>query len=95
MSNIEDIRNEIEHIDVGIIKLIQKRVDMASKVLEAKRKDSISINDPSQNTVVLERAVDIATELNLDISAVKEIFEILIRMNIERQEELSGEGNLP
>jgi chorismate mutase len=33
--------------------------------------------------------------LNLDVSAVKEIYNILIRMNIERQQELRGEGNLP
>jgi len=45
--------------------------------------------------VVLERVANAATELGLDGEEVKEIFEILIRMNIERQHELSGEGNLP
>jgi chorismate mutase len=68
---------------------------MAAKVLEAKKKEAININDPSQNSVVLDRAADTAVELNLDVSAVKEIFNILITMNIERQQELRGEGNLP
>jgi chorismate mutase len=95
MSTIKEVREEIEQIDSEIIKLIHKRVAMATKVLDAKRKEAMNINDPSQNTVVLERAVDTATELNLDVSAIKEIFGILIRMNIERQQELSGEGNLP
>ncbi|WP_319508165.1 chorismate mutase [uncultured Methanolobus sp.] len=95
MSTIKEVRDEIEQIDSEIIQLIHKRVGMAAKVLEAKKKEGININDPSQNTVVQDRAADAAVELNLDASAVKEIFNILIRMNIERQHELSGEGNLP
>ncbi|WP_406671312.1 chorismate mutase [Methanolobus sp. ZRKC4] len=95
MTTIKEVRAEIEKIDHEIIELIHKRVGMAAKVLEAKKKERININDPSQNTVVQDRAVDAATEKNLDTSSVKEIFEILIRMSIERQHELSGEGNLP
>lgn len=95
MSTINEVRQEIELIDSEIMQLIHKRVGMAAKVLEAKKKETININDPSQNTVVLDRAADAAVELNLDGSAVKEIFKVLISMNIERQQELSGEGNLP
>ncbi|WP_091932031.1 chorismate mutase [Methanolobus profundi] len=95
MSTINEVRQEIRLIDSEIMQLIHKRVGMAAKVLEAKKKEAININDPSQNTVVLDRAADAAVELNLDVSAVKEIFKILITMNIERQQELSGEGNLP
>jgi chorismate mutase len=36
-----------------------------------------------------------ATERNIDAGSVKEIFEILIAMNLEIQHGLSGEGNLP
>ena len=95
MSTIKEVREQIEQIDSEIMQLIHKRVGMAAKVLEAKKHEKININDPAQNTVVLDRAADAAIELNLDVSAVKEIFDILIRMNIERQQELRGEGNLP
>jgi len=95
MNKLEEIRSEIEQIDRGIITLIEKRVDLAEKVLESKKKEDMSINDESQNHAVLTRAVNAATECNLDTGAVKEIFKILIRMNIDRQHELSGEGNLP
>lgn len=95
MTTIKEVRAEIEKIDREIIELIHKRVDLAEKVLESKQKEGMQINDKGQNHVVLERAVDAATEKNLDTSSIKEIFEILIRMNIERQHELSGEGNLP
>lgn len=95
MTAIEEVRSKIEQIDNEIIKLIEERTEYASDVLSVKKKEHMSINDGSQNHVVLDRATNAATERNLDSGAVKEIFEILIRMSIERQHELNGEGNLP
>ncbi|MDI9395194.1 MAG: chorismate mutase [Euryarchaeota archaeon] len=95
MSELEAVRKEIEEIDREILSLIDKRVDLAEKVLESKRINGTSINDHKQNEVVINRALNTATELNLDLRSVKEIFEILIRMSIERQNELSGKRSLP
>ncbi|MCC4770030.1 chorismate mutase [Methanosarcina sp. DH2] len=95
MSELESVRKEIEEIDREILSLIDRRVNLAEKVLESKRINGTSINDRKQNEVVINRALNTATELNLDIGSIKEIFEILIRMSIERQNELSGKGNLP
>ncbi len=90
-----DIREKIETIDKEILNLIADRTDLAGTVLELKKSGGKSITDKGQEQVVLNRATDYATELNLDIGSIKQIYEILIRMNIERQHELSGEGNLP
>jgi len=79
MTTLEEVRTQIADIDYDIIDLIHKRVDLAEKVLEAKQKDVIKINDSSQNHVVLDRAVSAATENNLDTGYVKEIFEILLK----------------
>ncbi|MDP2218019.1 MAG: chorismate mutase [Methanolobus sp.] len=95
MTAITEVREEIALIDREIVELIHRRVALAEKVLRTKQKEGIQINDGAQNRVVLERATDAATERNLDTSSIKEIFQILICMNIERQHELSGEGNLP
>ena len=95
MSELEAVRNEIKEIDMEILALIGKRVNMAEKVLESKRINGTSINDHKQNEMVINRALNAATELNLDVGSVKAIFEILIRMSIERQNELSGRGSLP
>lgn len=95
MSQLETVRKEIEDIDREILALVSRRVNLAEKVLESKRINGTSINDPAQNEVVINRAVNAATELNLDVGSIKEIFKILIRMSIERQEELSGKGSLP
>ena len=95
LTELEAVREKIEKIDMEILTLIDKRVNMAEKVLESKRINGTSINDHKQNEIVISRALNIATELNLDPGSVKAIFEILIRMSIERQNELSGKGSLP
>ncbi|AKB54112.1 MULTISPECIES: chorismate mutase [Methanosarcina] len=95
MSELEDVRREIEEIDREILALIDRRVNLAERVLESKRINGTSINDQKQNEVVINRALNAATELNLDLGSIKTIFETLIRMSIERQNELSGKGSLP
>ncbi len=93
---IEKVRDDIANLDFQIVDLIAKRTDLASRVLQAKRADGfIKIDDKRQNEKVLNRAVDLATERNIDAGSVKRIFEILIAMNQDIQHELSGEGNLP
>jgi chorismate mutase len=95
LSELESIRKEIEEIDREILALIDRRVNLAERVLESKRINGTLINDQKQNEVVVNRALNAATELNLDLGSIKAIFEILIRMSIERQNELSGKGRLP
>ncbi|MCS3924507.1 chorismate mutase [Methanosalsum natronophilum] len=95
MTQLDTVREQIEEIDLEIISLIKKRVDMADDVLKLKQQDGLPINNEEQNKVVLKRACEVSTELNLDCEAIKRIFQILIQMNIDRQHEMSGEGNLP
>ena len=92
---LKEVRGKIEKIDAQILNLIEQRTSLAKDVLEAKRAERKPINDVEQNKVVLDRVANAATERGLDGDDVKKIFEILIRMNIERQHEMSGEGNLP
>ncbi len=93
--SLEKVREEISQIDEELLLLMARRMELASRVLEEKRKRGMPINDDRQNELVLKRAMERATELNVDLAGVKEIFTILIRMSIDRQHEMAGEGNLP
>ncbi|NIA02957.1 MAG: chorismate mutase [Nitrospirae bacterium] len=95
MKKLTNVRKEIEAIDLELINLIANRTNLARDVLEAKKHDDKPINDEGRNHEVLERVSNIATECGLDGGEVKNIFKILIKMSIERQHELRGEGNLP
>ncbi len=89
---LEEHREEIEEIDEKIIKLIDKRIGISKKIFEAKRSEGKPISDPVRENMVLSRAMDLATELNLDAGAVKTIFEILIKMSVQKQQELQGKN---
>ncbi|MHC1584328.1 MAG: chorismate mutase, partial [Methanosarcinales archaeon] len=84
---LQEVRDEIDQIDREIIALILKRTRLAEKVLMEKRSEDQPVNDEAQNQIVLKRAAEYATELNLDAGEVKNIFKILIKMNIEKQKE--------
>lgn len=95
MKKLADVRAKIETIDHEIIRLVAKRTELAKDILEAKKIVNMPINDEDRNQKVMERVANISTECGLDAGEVKKIFKILIKMSIERQHELSGEGNLP
>jgi chorismate mutase len=88
--DLAEHRKKIEEIDSEIIQLIARRLQEAKKVFLAKRALGLDISDTEQETLVLRRAMDSATELGLDAGAVRDIFEILIAMSLEKQKELSG-----
>jgi len=87
---LEEHRREIEEIDEKIIRLIEKRIGTSKKIFEAKRSEGKPISDPVREDLVLRKAMDLATELNLDAGAIKTIFEILITMSVQKQQELQG-----
>ncbi len=92
--SLKEVREQIQKIDDQIIELIAQRINLADDVLEEKKKEGKDIDDEEQKEIVLNRIVEAATEHNLDAGAVKRIYEILIDMNVERQRELSGKGEL-
>jgi chorismate mutase len=87
---LQEHRSEIESIDEQIIRLIHRRIGISKKIFEAKKAEGRPIIDPERERRVLSNAMDLATELNLDAGAVKSIFETLIMMSINKQQELEG-----
>jgi chorismate mutase len=83
-------RKQIEEIDENIIRLIDRRIAVSKKIFEAKMSEGKPISDPEREKLVLGKATDLATELNLDAGAVRDIFKILIRMSVQKQHEMHG-----
>ncbi|MDD1757374.1 MAG: chorismate mutase [Methanotrichaceae archaeon] len=87
---LADHRTEVEEIDEKIIKLIQQRMEASKKIFQAKKVEGLEIIDLQQEKLVLRRAMDLATELNLDAGDIRDLFQILIRMSLQKQQELQG-----
>lgn len=92
LTDLNECRQDIEEIDLSIIKLIDKRIGITKKIFEVKRKEGRPIRDLDQEDRVLRRAMDLATERNLDAGAIKKIYEILINMSTQKQQELQGKN---
>jgi len=90
---LQEHRSEIERIDEQIIRLIDQRIRISKKIFEAKRAEGKPISDPEREKRVLSRAMDLATEMNLDVGAVKTVFETLIMMSVNKQQELQGRNH--
>lgn len=93
--SLEEVREEVRKVDLEILRLLAKRMQLAGQIVEIKKRQGIAINDDRQNELVVKRAMEKALELGLDTGAVKELFKVIIDMSISRQHELSGEGRLP
>jgi len=90
LMGLADHRTEVEEIDEKIIKLIQQRMEASKKIFQAKKVEGLEIIDLQQEKLVLRRAMDLATELNLDAGDIRDLFQILIRMSLQKQQELQG-----
>jgi chorismate mutase len=88
--SLEGHRKEIAEIDGKIIRLIDERICVSKKIFLAKRSEGKEISDPEQEKLVLGRAMDLAAELGIDAGATRDIFQILIKMSLQTQNELLG-----
>ena len=91
---LETIREKIRLIDREIIELIEARTSLAGDILSSKKELNKSIVDEEQFERVVNRATSLAIEKNLDVDSVRQIFEILVQMSIDKQNEYSGKSNL-
>ena len=91
---LETTREKMRLIDREILELIEIRTELANEVLLSKKEMGKPIVDEGQMQKVIDRAVSLAIEKNLDVDSVRHIFEILIQMSIDKQNEYSGKSNL-
>ena len=91
---LETTREKMRLIDREILELIEVRTALANEILLSKKEMGKPIVDEGQMQKVIDRAVSLAVEKNLDVDSVRRIFEILIQMSIDKQNEYSGKSNL-
>ena len=93
--SLASVREKIDKIDSRIIKLIAERQRLAGDMAHLKFREGMPIRDPEQRERVLERAFDRAVESKVDPVSVQKVFDLLVQMSEERQQECMGDGNLP
>ncbi|MCC2509063.1 chorismate mutase [Methanimicrococcus blatticola] len=89
---LETTREKMRLIDREIIDLIEVRTNLAGEILSSKKEMGKPIVDEEQIQNVLDRASSLAVEKGLDVDSVHQIFDILIQMSIDKQNEYSGKS---
>ena len=85
-NTIEEIRDEIDNLDLKIIELISQRKDLVFEVVKLKRKDQIV--DQKRIDSILKRLNIEAKKRGIPESMIENLWKIMIKSFIEYEQEI-------
>lgn len=88
--SLEKLRDEIEAVDLEIMRLIKARMDIAIKIAEEKAAVGAPTRDPERVEVVLNQVARQAGLSGIDPGPIRDIFSTLIRMSENLQDKKRG-----
>jgi chorismate mutase / prephenate dehydratase len=91
--DIAGLRQGLDDVDSGIVRLIAQRRDLIAAIAKVKEHSENGIQDPDRERRVLDGVVAVATDLGVSASLVRTIFQELISDSVAQQaRHLSGDG---
>ncbi len=85
-NTIEEIRDEIDNLDLQIIELISQRKDLVFEVVKLKRKDQIV--DQKRIDSILKRLNIEAKKRGIPESMIENLWKIMIKSFIKYEQEI-------
>ena len=86
MSDMAQLREEINRLNNEIMKLLADRVEVAVKIGEVKKQLELPVVDPQREAKVLEQVKKLALENHLDADGVVRVFKEIIMLSVKAQE---------
>jgi len=83
--SLEDFRNEIREIDLTILDLIKKRLDIAKKIGLYKKEHKYPVRNMKVEEKVIERATDHALSLGIPVELATKVIRLLIEFSVKIQ----------
>lgn len=83
MNKLEELRDEIDKIDVNIIKLFEKRMDISQEIAEYKEKHGLSVYDKNRENQVIEKNLQNAPQKYRDY--IREFMTYIMKMSKDIQ----------
>ena len=84
----EEIRNQIDKIDLEIIRLFAKRFEYEKEIVKFKENNPDAIIDLNRKNKVIDQRGDWAEELGLDKKTYEHVFSIVVEHNISKEFEI-------
>ena len=90
-NNMDELRHQIDKLDVKIIELLANRSEFIDRATELKKSNGMPARIPERIESVVSNARNAAEELDLDANLVEKIWRILIDWSIQREAEIIRE----
>ena len=90
-NSMDELRHQIDKLDVKIIELLANRSEFIDRATELKKSNGMPARIPERIESVVSNARNAAEELNLDADLVEKIWRILIDWSIQREAEIIRE----
>ena len=87
--SLEELRKDIDDIDLKILDLIQKRKDLVTEVVKLKKRDQIV--DQKRIEFILNKLKDEASKRGLAVEFIQEIWTLMIKNFIKYEEKIFDE----
>ena len=88
---MDELRHQIDKLDVKIIELLAHRSEFIDRATELKKLNGMPAKIPERIENVVSNARNAAEELELDADLVEKIWRILINWSIQREAEIIRE----
>ena len=82
---ITELRDEINGLNVQIVELLARRVEVARRIGEAKRDRNLPIVDRTREGKVYERVRELAESMNLEPEGVDKVFREIVDLCTQAQ----------
>ena len=90
-NSMDELRHQIDKLDVKIIELLANRSKFIDRATELKKSNGMPARIPERIESVVSNARNAAEELDLDGDLVEKIWRILIDWSIQREAEIIRE----
>ncbi|HXU80801.1 MAG TPA: prephenate dehydratase domain-containing protein, partial [Polyangia bacterium] len=91
---LQELRQKIDEVDEGIVRLIARRLEMVGLVIKEKSGRPQPIRDPARERMVLARVEQVAQSLGVSGPLARKIFSEIITHSLAREAaSLSASGN--
>lgn len=87
---IAELRDEINGLNVQIVELLARRVEVARRIGETKRERNLPIVDRTREGKVYVRVRELAMEWDLDPEGVEKVFREIVELCTKAQLEESA-----
>ena len=90
-NNMDELRHQIDKLDVKIIELLANRSEYIDRATELKKSNGMPARIPERIETVVSNSRNAAEDLDLDADLVEKIWRILINWSIQREAEIIRE----